>query len=167
MKFYPLLLLLLIGVLTIGFLLTRENGQPVGAVNKMAQEPTPIPQKNLGNYADGENLNTIQGFLGAANRMNCDQDPAQCTTPSPQTEPSIDSRKQIVCYLDKDGVFEMPYAECLHKSKIDSDGFKQRALQLCLDGKSPLFKEQGTREEREPICNKVFSQQPIPIGIMN
>lgn len=71
-----------------------------------------------------------------------------------------------LCFVDKNGKFDIFFTECQAMANQDKEGFKQRAIEICIDGKSPAmsFKD-ATTEFKEKKCKEYFSEDPFPIAL--
>lgn len=70
----------------------------------------------------------------------------------------------VYCYVDREGKFDIFYTECQSMANKDKEGFRRRAIDICVEGRSPALKDQGTKEQRQKLCPSIFSGESFPIA---
>jgi hypothetical protein len=145
----------IIGIVAFLFLQSSPN-QTVNSTQPMMSSSKPKPSPAI------TEINSYAEYEAWLTTYCKDHD---CPSPQPTASTTPSTPHLVNCFVDKNGKFDIFYTECQAMADSDKEGFRKRALEICLDGRSPMFKEQGNREGREEVCNKTFSQNPYPISI--
>lgn len=135
------------------------------SAQKQLVEPTPLPSPTPDiieiDTRDPEDLKKIDDFFSEYCKTN------DCATPKPsiQATPIPIAREKItiadpnekgLCYVEKNGSFEMTTKECMELSNADQMGFRIKAYTNCLDGKNPEVGDSGSPESRKQKCSDLM-----------
>ena len=135
---------------------TTKEGD--SAIEWADDSTTPSPKINELDTRDPNFQDNFDSFF----TEYCKNNP--CPSPNPTLAPTqneqskkTNDNEKTYCYVDKNGSFEMTVRDCQELHDADPEGFFDKAVRYCLDGKNYQVGDGGTREQREAECKKLFN----------
>lgn len=90
-------------------------------------------------------------------------------TPAPSKKPVVTQEKvqvaapdtKVDCWVDKNGSYEMTWAECKGMYDADPEKYNIRAYHACVGGHNPVVGSEGTPDSRKQKCSDLTGVEEI------